>query len=114
LAGALDQITSVKYEAAKEIAEHKVIEHGLPQEAAKPTDAASTDKQDELTDFLVRAGGEELLEYAKKLRDEGFTTIEALKNLEEDDFDALGITKRGHRKVMLSAVNNLKAAKATA
>lgn len=105
LAGSQDQITGVAYEAAKEIAEHRVIEHGVP---APKEEKVEVKAEDELSEWLLKVGGEELLTYANALRKEGFSTIEALKNVGEDDLDALGITKRGHRKVILAATQALK------
>jgi hypothetical protein len=105
LAGSQDQITSVSYEAAKEIAEHKVVEHNLP----KAEEDAKAPGNDELSEWLRKIGGDdELLEYAEALKGEGFNTIATLKNLEEEDFDAMKITKRGHRKILLAGVNALK------
>ena len=105
MAGSQDQITSVSYEAAKEIAEHKVAEH-VPEDYKE----SKSSSNDELTVWLEQAGGQDLLEYAEALRNEGFTTVSALKELEEADFDAMKITKRGHRKTLLAAAQKLKAA----
>lgn len=82
-------------------------EHGLPEEA--PAAAAAPAASDELSEWLKKIGGDsELLDYVPALKKEGFGTIEAVKNLEEDDFDALGISKRGHRKTLLAGVAALK------
>jgi hypothetical protein len=108
MAGAQDQITSVAYEAAKEIAEHIVLEHGLPPVTEPKAEAA-----DELKEWLKKvAGNDDLIEYAPVLKNEGFTSLESIKKLSEEDFDAMKITKRGHRKVLLAAVNELNGKKA--
>jgi hypothetical protein len=101
LAGAQDQMTTVAYEAAKEIAENKVLEHGLV------TEAEPSQPKGELSEWLKSVGGEELLEYTDNFTKEGFTSVEALKTLEEADLDALSITKRGHRKLLLAAAQTL-------
>lgn len=103
MAGSQNEVTSVAYEAAKEIAEHKVLEHGVP-----PVEEPKIDL-DEVSGWLKKIGGnEELLEYIPAFKNEGFNTIEALKTLEEADLDALKISKRGHRKLILQGVSALK------
>lgn len=111
MASSEDQITVVAYEAAREIAEKKVVEHGVEETApaVAPAAPAAATVSDKIVQWLRKVGGnDELLEYAPKLKSEGFNTIEALKTLEEDDFESLGISKRGHRKMILAAVAALK------
>ena len=103
MAGAQDQITSVAYEAAKEIAEHTVAEHGVPEEVVVKAPS------DDLSEWLRKIGGDgELLEYVDVLKREGFGTLESMKNMGEDDLDALGVKKRGHRKTLLAGIAALK------
>lgn len=115
LAGAQDQITSVKYEASKEIAQNKVTVHYSKEEEAanKEREAAEAkSKASEGGDVAEWLNGisEGLAdEYLEVLRSEGFTNREALKSLEEEDLDAMKITKRAHRKMILAAVAALKA-----
>lgn len=115
LAGALDQITSVKYEASKEIAQNKVTVHLSKQEEEE---AAAADKLAAEAKTLSSAGmgleewlnsvGEGLAhDYAKVLKSEGFTTIDSIKTLEEADLDAMDISKRAHRKMLLAAAQAL-------
>lgn len=107
MAGSQDEITRVAYEAAKEVAEHKVVEHGLEPE---PAPAAAGSSNDELSEWLKKiGGGDELLEYVEALKKDGFGTLTAIKTLEEADYDDLGIKKRGHRKLISAAVAELKA-----
>jgi len=63
-----------------------------------------------LDEWLRRIGGnDDLADYAKALREEGFNSLASLKNLEEEDFDAMKITKRGHRRAIMAGVQELKA-----
>ena len=102
MASSVDQVTSVRYEAARELAEGRVQQHGgdvagLPKAPA----------ENKLREWLMQVGGEDLAEYESALRKDGFDTLEAVATLEESDLDDLGISKKGHRKVLLKAVKEL-------
>ena len=84
-------------------------EHGIP--AVEPANTAPSSK-DELDNWL-KSIDNDLIEYSTVLRDEGFDSISALKTLEEEDLDEMKITKKGHRRIILAAVQALKAPKAS-
>jgi hypothetical protein len=81
LASSSDAITSVKYEAAKEIAEGRVTVHGGPAKEDVFEGGA-------VYDFLKALGGAELAAYAKALKEDGFDTMESLATLAEADLTA--------------------------
>ncbi|KAH9258148.1 hypothetical protein BASA81_003711 [Batrachochytrium salamandrivorans] len=115
LAGALDQITSVKYEASKEIAQNKVTVHLSKQEEEEAAAAVerlaaevkSPSANMGLEEWLNSVGEGLANEYANVLKSEGFTTIDSIKTLEEADLDAMNISKRAHRKMLLAAAQVL-------
>jgi len=49
-----------------------------------------------------------LAAYEKQLVDDGFDTLDALVNLTEEDMLHVGISKTGHRKLLLRAVASLQ------
>lgn len=59
--------------------------------------------KEELRSRFENAGiREEAEEYSRILLEQGANTIGALKNLTDNDFDKLGITKIGHRSIIRS------------
>lgn len=138
MATSLDNVTSVRYESAKEIAEGRVQEHlgddkpltppsepsgganGAPASSSSSSSvpgAATTSStngesgEDAVLKKWLREvsqnDDEFVKEYADKFKREGFTSLESLATLDEDDLNAMDITKRGHRKVILQAAQEL-------
>lgn len=129
MASSADHITSVKFEAAKEVAEGRVLEHGVDKTPSSSTGASSSttttassssstlgsmpESSNELKDWLLRVGGAEMLEYEAAMRKDGFDSLNSMAMLEEKDLDDMGITKKGHRKLLVHAAGELKKKPAT-
>jgi hypothetical protein len=95
IASTADAITSVKYEAAKEIAEGRVVVHGAQQQKLAEADELRL-LDSPVHDWLKKLGGSDLAQqYSKTMIEDGFGSLESLVNLAEEDLTAMGITKTG-------------------
>ena len=100
LASSSDAITSVKYVAQKEVAEKRVVMHGLPRDEPVKDEGP-------VSEWLKRLSPD-LVQYASALKEDGFDSLESLATLTEDDLTTLAVTKKGHRNLLLKGVSELK------
>lgn len=107
LAGSQDEITRVAYEAAREVAEHKVEEHDGKEE--ENSSGEEMHENNIIHEWFVQLGIEQesAKEYSLQFYNEGFTSLEALKKLDEDDLKHMGVVKRAHTKLILAGVEQI-------